>query len=71
MHLGAAPAIYGGYPPHQLQFQMPPMSIEQQMQHQQQQSQAAASARARPVNNSLSRRNSNGQQSLRSHASSR
>lgn len=72
MHLGAAPAMYGGYPPHQLQFPMPAMSMEQQMQqHQQQQNQVAANARARPSNNGLSRRNSSGQQSFRSQASSR
>ena len=71
MHLGATPAMYGGYPPHQLQFQLAPMSVEQQM-HQQQQSQVAASqnARVRPSNN-LGRRNSNSQHPFRSPAATR
>lgn len=70
MHLGAVPAVYGGYPPQQMQFQMPAMSIEQQMhQQQQQQSQIAGNhnARVRP-GNSFNRRNSNSQQSVRSQA---
>ncbi len=63
-----SPAMYGGFPPHQaMQFQMPGMSLEQQMQQQPQ-----MGNNARPwSNNNFSRRNSSNQQTPRNQNVSR
>ncbi len=66
-----SPAMYGGFPPHQpMPFQLPAMSLEQQMQQPQMGNQMGNHARGWS-NNNFSRRNSSNQQTPLSQHTSR